>query len=80
MKNDDSVFCPLIDRNIDIVDCMENRDTKEASIPAEYKAKSNWELLYKGWFTLPTTLHRLTVHLWQNGKSAQERRHICNGA
>lgn len=24
-----------------------------------------WELLYKGWFTLPTTLHRLTVHLWQ---------------
>ena len=39
-----------------------------------------WELLYKGWFTLPTTLHRLTVHLWQNGKSAQERRHICNGA
>ncbi|WP_335342149.1 hypothetical protein [Pseudoflavonifractor phocaeensis] len=24
-----------------------------------------WELLYKGWFTLPTALHRLTVHLWQ---------------
>lgn len=28
-----------------------------------------WELLYKGWFTLPTTLHRLTVHLWQSGTS-----------
>lgn len=45
MKNDDSVFCPLIDRNIDIVDCMENRDTTEASIPAEYKAKSNWKTI-----------------------------------
>ena len=29
------------------------------------RAICTWELLYKGWFTLPTTLHRLTVHLWQ---------------
>src|SRR5699024_6650049 len=29
------------------------------------KSVCSWELLYKGWFTLPTTLHRLTVHLWQ---------------
>ena len=30
-----------------------------------YLAKNAfWELLYKGWFTLPNTLHRLTVHLW----------------
>lgn len=43
MINDDSIFCPLIDKNIDFVDCMENRDTKDASIPAEFKVKSNWK-------------------------------------
>ena len=31
-----------------------------------------WELLYKGWFTLPTTLHRLTVHLWQSDNQQRE--------
>lgn len=31
----------------------------------QYNRHHSWELLYKGWFTLPTTLHRLTVHLWQ---------------
>lgn len=31
----------------------------------QYIPMALWELLYKGWFTLPTTLHRLTVHLWQ---------------
>lgn len=25
-----------------------------------------WDVLYKGWFTPPTTLHRLSVHLWQS--------------
>ena len=39
-----------------------------------------WELLYKGWFTLPTTLHRLTVHLWQSENQQRERSHILNGA
>ena len=32
----------------------------------------SWELLYKGWFTLPTTLHRLTVHLWQSDNQQRE--------
>ena len=39
-----------------------------------------WELLYKVWFIPPTTLHRLTVHLWQSDNQQRERRHICNGA
>lgn len=39
-----------------------------------------WELLYKGRFTLPTTLHRLTVHLWQSDNQQRERSRICNGA
>lgn len=39
---DDYVFCPLVDRDIDFVDCMENRDTKDEYIPDEYKAKLNW--------------------------------------
>ena len=41
---------------------------------------SIWELLYKGWFTPPTALHRLTVHLWQSDNQQRERRRIYNGA
>ena len=41
---------------------------------------SSWDVLYKGWFTPPTTLHRLTVHLWQSDNQQRERRYICNGA
>ena len=47
---------------------------------AYFKRIFFWELLYKGWFIPPTTLHRLTVHLWQSDNQQRERRHICNGA
>ncbi len=43
MGNNNFIVCPLVDREIDIVDCMENRDIKEDSIPAEYKVKPNWK-------------------------------------
>ena len=44
---DDRVMCPLVDHLIDPVDCMENRDTREDSIPAEYKQKENWQEICK---------------------------------
>ena len=44
---EDKVFCPLVDRKIGPVDCMENRDTREESIPAEYKVKENWKEICK---------------------------------
>lgn len=43
MKKNSFIFCPLVEREIDIVDCMENRDTKEEVIPLEYKVKTNWK-------------------------------------
>lgn len=43
MKKDDLIFCPLVDKDIDIVDCMENRDIRDDVIPAEYRAKENWK-------------------------------------
>ena len=39
----DKIFCPLVDKEICIVDCSENRDIKEEYIPEEYKAKNNWK-------------------------------------
>lgn len=41
MKNDE-IICPLVDTNITIDDCMENRETREESIPQKYKQKENW--------------------------------------
>lgn len=32
----------------------------------ESYSRAAWDVLYKGWFTPPTTLHRLSVHLWQS--------------
>ncbi len=43
MEYNDFIFCPLVDKKIDVVDCMENRDTKEEVIPAIYKVKTNWK-------------------------------------
>lgn len=40
---DDNIMCPLVERYIDPVDCMENRDIKDESIPAEYKQKEGWK-------------------------------------
>ena len=40
---EDNVLCPLVDREIDPVDCLENRAIKEEYIPEEYKTKENWK-------------------------------------
>ena len=36
-------YCPLTDKEEDIVDCMENIDIKEEFIPARFKVKSEWK-------------------------------------
>lgn len=38
-----SVKCPLIDDWIAPVDCMENQEVIESSIPARFKVKSDWK-------------------------------------
>lgn len=48
MKNDEYVFCPLVDAEIEDIDCIENRDVAddmiaEESLPQKYKAKENWK-------------------------------------
>lgn len=36
---DDEVFCPLVDANVTIDDCTENREICEKYIPARFKEK-----------------------------------------
>lgn len=43
--NEEKVFCPLLDDYITPVDCMENREIREESIPEKFKQKSNWKEL-----------------------------------
>lgn len=38
-----SVKCPLVDDWTDPVDCMENQEVIESSIPAQFKVKPNWK-------------------------------------
>ena len=38
-----SVKCPLVDDWTDPVDCMENQEVIESSIPARFKVKPNWK-------------------------------------
>ncbi|MBP0963866.1 MAG: hypothetical protein J5999_01060 [Oscillospiraceae bacterium] len=40
---EDKVLCPLIDKEISCVDCMENRDVKDENIPDIFKKKDNWK-------------------------------------
>ena len=45
------VFCPLVDRKIEDIDCIENRDVVdgmlvESSLPDEYKRKINWKDIF----------------------------------
>ncbi len=48
VKNDDIIIiCPLVDREISCVDCMENCDVKDSSIPDEYKRKEDWKNICK---------------------------------
>ena len=46
------VYCPLVDRKIEDIDCIENRDVVddmiiEETMPDEYKAKRNWKTICK---------------------------------
>lgn len=45
---DDKIRCPLVDHDIDDIDCIENRDVVddmivESSMPDKYKTKENWK-------------------------------------
>lgn len=44
---DDEVFCPLVDANVTIDDCTENREIREKYIPARFKAKKDWKEICK---------------------------------
>lgn len=44
---ENNIICPLISESISPVDCMENRDTKEESIPERFKAKPDWKEICK---------------------------------
>lgn len=49
---EDKIICPLIDKLIDEIECIENIDCingiqKETSIPKKYKEKKNWKELCK---------------------------------
>ncbi len=44
---DDKIICPLVDKAITPIDCMENREIKEEFIPDEYKLKENWKEICK---------------------------------
>ena len=41
------MVCPLTDRWISFTECMENRETREESIPDEFKVKPNWKEICK---------------------------------
>lgn len=43
LKIEEKIACPLIDRLISPVDCMENQALKEESIPPKFKKKENWK-------------------------------------
>lgn len=44
---DSNIFCPLIDAEINICDCSENRDVREEAIPQRFKEKENWKEICK---------------------------------
>ena len=37
------VKCPLVDDWIQDIDCMENQEIKETSIPERFKQKTDWK-------------------------------------
>lgn len=50
--DDRFVYCPLVNRKIEDIDCIENRDIVddmiiELSLPDEYKRKKNWRDICK---------------------------------
>lgn len=52
MGGPDFVLCPLVDTEIENIDCIENSDTvdgmiKKDTIPERFKKKPNWEKYVK---------------------------------
>lgn len=50
--DDRYVFCPLVDKMIEDIDCIENRDVVEgmiieSALPDKYKKKENWKNICK---------------------------------
>lgn len=50
--DDKWVECPLVDRDIEDIDCIENRDIVdgmivESALPDEYKRKKDWKNICK---------------------------------
>ena len=48
----DFVMCPLVDRRIENIDCIENSDAvdgivKKETVPVTFKQKSEWEQICK---------------------------------
>ena len=49
---DNYIYCPMVDKDIEDIDCIENRDVvdgllPEKSLPNIYKKKNNWKELCK---------------------------------
>lgn len=52
MNGPDYVMCPLVDAEIENIDCIENSDAvdgmlKKGSVPERFKKKSEWEDICK---------------------------------
>lgn len=41
------VKCPLVDDWIEDIDCLENQETNEPSIPDRFKQKADWKAICK---------------------------------
>ena len=39
----ENIFCPLVEREISCVECMENTSLKSEAISEQYKAKKEWK-------------------------------------
>ena len=44
---EDKIMCPLVERLITAVDCMENQGIKDEFVPSEYKQKEDWREVCK---------------------------------
>lgn len=52
MEGPDFVMCPLVDQDIENIDCIENSDAVDGmitkdSVPRRFKEKSDWEEICK---------------------------------
>lgn len=50
MEAPDVVLCPLVDAEIENIDCIENSDAvdgiiKKETVPSRFKEKANWETI-----------------------------------